>query len=124
MNRAAGLLFAGALGLSACQKPPPPPPPQLRFDCARGFEALAADIAAAPGAKLANTPGEPYRYYNVDDGSVSYVVTLKTAPAHPAVFKQIAGPKGTSTIGCAYGDKPSYDRFVAYLKDLAKARRG
>jgi len=53
---------------------------------------------------------------------VSYIVTLPHAPAHPAVFKQIAGPKGTDTIGCSYGDRSSYDKFVAYLKDLAKAR--
>ena len=119
----AALLIWGALGLTACSKPePPPPPPPLAFDCARGYEALAAAIAAEPGIKLANTPGEPYRYYNAGDGAVSYVVTEPRAPAHPAVFKQIAGPGGTSTIGCPYGDGPSYDRFVTYLKDLAKVR--
>ena len=122
--RLAALLLAGALGLTACSKPAPPPAPplQLVFDCARGYEALSAAIAAEPGFKLAPSPGEPYRYYNAEDGEVSYIVTERRAPAHPAVFKQIAGPKGTSTIGCPYGDKPSYEKFVAYLRDLAKAR--
>lgn len=121
----AALLLAGAFGLSACApKPPPAPPPQLSFDCARGYEALAAAIRAEPGLKLAPTPGEPYRYYSSEDGGVSYVVTERGAPSHPAAFKQVATPHGTDTIGCPYGDRPSYDRFVTYLKDLAKARRG
>lgn len=125
MIRAAAILLAAGLGLSACSKPAAPAPTsQLRFDCARGYDRLAAAIAAEPGIKLANTPGEPYRYYSLADGSVSYVVTLPSAPAHPAVFMQIAGAHGTTTIGCPYGDKPSYERFVTYLKDLAKARRG
>jgi hypothetical protein len=121
----AALLILGALGLTACApKPPPPAPPRLAFDCARGYEALAAAIAAEPGFKLAPSPGEPYRYYSAEDGGVSYVVTQRGAPAHPAVFMQAATPRGTDTIGCPYGDRPGYDRFVTYLKDLAKARRG
>ena len=119
------LLILGALGLTACApRPPPPPPPQLAFDCARGYDALAAAIKAEPGFKLAPSPGEPYRYYSAEDGGISYVVTERGAPAHPAVFKQVATPHGTDTIGCPYGDRPSYDRFVTYLRDLAKARRG
>jgi hypothetical protein len=121
----AALLILGALGLTACApKPPPPAPPQLAFDCARGYAALAAAIAAEPGLKLAPAPGEPYRYYSAEDGGVSYVVTERGAPAHPAVFKQVATPHGTDTIGCPYGDGPGYGRFAAYLRDLAKARRG
>ncbi len=125
MIRAAALLLAAGLGLAACSKPAPPAPvSQMRFDCARGYDRLLTAIVAEPGVKLANTPGEPYRYYSLPDGSVSYVVTLPGAPAHPAVFMQLAGPGGTTTLGCPYGDKPSYDRFVTYLKGLAKARRG
>jgi hypothetical protein len=117
------LLIWSALGLTACARPEPPPAPRLAFDCARGFDVLAAAIAAEPGLKLAVAPGEPYRYYNALDGAVSYVITEPRAPAHPAVFKQIAGPQGTETIGCPYGDKAGYDRFFTYLRDLAKARR-
>lgn len=122
--RPAALLILGALGLTACTPKPPPPPPPLAFECARGYEALSAAIAAEPGFKLAPSPGEPYRYYSAADGGVSYVVTEPGAPAHPAVFKQVATPKGTDTTGCPYGDRAGYDRFVTYLKDLAKARRG
>jgi hypothetical protein len=122
--RPAALLILGALGLTACApKPPPPAPARLAFDCARGYPALAGAIAAEHGLKLAPSPGEPYGYYNAEDGQVSYVVTRPGAPAHPAVFKQLATPHGTDTIGCAYGDRASYDRFVTYLRDLAKARR-
>ncbi len=125
MTRAAVLLLAAGLFLAACSKPAAPAPvSQMRFDCARGYGHLVEAITAEPGVKLANTPGEPYHYYSLPDGSVSYVVTLPSAPAHPAVFMQLAGPGGTTTIGCPYGDKTSYDRFVAYLKALAKARRG
>ena len=119
----AALLIWSALGLAACARPEAPPAPRLAFDCARGYDALAAAIAAEPDLKLAPAPGEPYRYYNAQDGAVSYVVTEPRAPAHPAVFKQTAGPKGATTVGCPYGDRPGYDRFLAYLNDLAKARR-
>lgn len=116
------LLVAGALGLTACARAEPPPRPPLALDCARGFEALSAAVAAEPGLKLAPAPGEPYRYFNAEDGAVSFVVTQPGAPAHPAVFRQLATPSGMLTTGCAYGDRPGYDRFLAYLKDLARAR--
>ncbi|HEX5376944.1 MAG TPA: hypothetical protein VFW47_00120 [Phenylobacterium sp.] len=119
----AALLIAGALGLAACSKPDPPPPPELAFDCAAGFDALSARISAEPGLKLAPSPGEPYRYYNAEDGHVSYVVTQPGAPAHPAVFKQSVGPGGRAQTGCAYGDRAGYETFAAYLKGLAKGRR-
>lgn len=118
----AALLIAGALGLTACARAEPPPRPPLTLDCAQGFQALSARIAAEPGLKLAPSPGEPYRYFNAEDGAVSFVVTQPGAPAHPAVFRQLATPAGMQTTGCAYGDGPGYDRFVAYLKGLAKAR--
>jgi hypothetical protein len=120
--KAGALLLAGAL--TACApKPPPAPPADFRIDCALGYDQLAARIAAIPGVKLARTPGEPYHYFNTADGHASYVVTLPGGAGHPAVIQQRASSDGMIQTGCAYGDRPGYDRLVAYLKSLAAARR-
>ena len=116
------LLLAGALTLSACA-PKPAPPEDFKIDCALGYDALAARIAAIPGVKLARTPGEPYHYFNTADGHASYVVTLPGGAGHPAVIQQSASSDGQIQTGCSYGDKPGYDQLIAYLKSLAGARR-
>ena len=123
--KAGARLLSGALLLSLCAcapKPPPAAPPEFQIDCALGYDALAARIAAVPGIVLARTPGEPYHYFNAADGHASYVVTLAGGAGHPAVIQQTAGTDGMIQTGCSYGDKAGYDRLVAYLKSLAGAR--
>lgn len=109
------------LALASCARPAPPPAP-VALDCARGFDELATRIAADPAVKLAPSPGEPYRYYNSADGKLSYVVTETAAPAHPAIVRQVAGADRLVTDGCGFGDRPSYDKLLAYLRDLARGR--
>jgi hypothetical protein len=119
---ARALLLAGALLLSACAPKPAPPPADFRIDCALGYDALAARIAAIPEVKLARTPGEPYHYFNTADGHASYVVTLPGGAGHPAVIQQSASSDGLLQTGCSYGDRAGYDQLIAYLKSLAGAR--
>ena len=125
MSRAGAAALALAVGgLSACApKAQAPAPGPLALDCARPFEAQAAAIAAQPGFTETKSPGEPYRYINAQDGRASYVITLPDAPAHPALVRQVSGPKGQDTTGCAYGDKPAYEQLFAYLTSLTAARR-
>jgi len=128
VRRSAAVFALLALALAACTPPQaeaPPAPPAL--DCARGFEALSAAIAAAPGVIAApRTPGEPYRFYNAEDGSASYLVTEPGAPGHPAILKQEsaseAGRKVMRNTGCPYGDAKGYAGLEAYLASLAAAR--
>lgn len=123
--RPLGLVSGGALLLmSACapKAVEAPAPAPLVLDCALGFEALSAKIAAEPGLTRATAPGEPYRYYNAADGHVSYVVTEPGGAGHPAIVRQTATPSGMAEDGCPYGDKAGYDELVAYLRSLAKVR--
>lgn len=123
--RGAGPLLGGALLLvSACapKAEAPPAPKPLVLDCALGFDALSARIAAEPGLARATAPGEPYRYYNAADGHVSYVVTEPGGAGHPAVVRQTATTSGMVEDGCPYGDKAGYDQLVAYMKSLAQVR--
>jgi hypothetical protein len=97
------------------------PPPAAVLDCAKGFEALSAAVAATPGMTRApKTPGEPYSFYNAEDGKTSYVVTEAGAPGHPAILMQAMGPAGQETTGCPFGDKAGYDQLAAYLASLAQ----
>ena len=117
------LPLAGALLLSACAEPEAPAPPPLKLDCALGFEALSARIAAEPGTKpAAKERGEPFRYYNAEGGQSSYMITEPGAPGHPAILKQEVTPAGVANSGCAYGDAKGYAELVAYLEALARAR--
>src|SRR5690606_7123198 len=115
-------LVAVSLTVAACSPEPAPPPAPLALDCAKGFEALSAAVAAQPDLKLADAPGEPYGFYNAADGSVSFIVTRPGAPAHPAVLRQLASGGRMETTGCAFGDKAAYDRLVAYVESLAAVR--
>ena len=123
----AALLLGGALVLSACSPTAPATeaetPAAVAFDCATGFDALSAAIAAAPGLKAApKEPGEPYRFYSATDGSVSYMITEPGAPGHPAVLRQAAKGGAIVNDGCPYGDRAGYEQLLAYLEGLAKAR--
>jgi len=113
--------IALALALGACSPKADMPPPAAPLDCAKGFEALSAAIAATPGITRApKTPGEPYSFYNAEDGRTSYVVTETGAPGHPAILMQAMGPAGQETTGCPFGDKAGYDQLAAYLASLAQ----
>ena len=102
---------------------PAAPAPLAELDCARGYDALAAEIAAQPDLVQAPSPGEPYRFLNHRSGTPSFVVTLPEAPAHPAILKQESLAGGMRTTGCRFGDQAAYDQLVTYIESLA-ARRG
>ncbi len=126
MRRGLGAAFL-ALSLSACAPQVEAPKPDFRLDCARGFEALSADLSALPGYNLARKEqGEPFHYLNAEDGQISYMVTEPGEPGHPAILKQrvdrSVSPPRILTTGCAYGDQAGYAQLVAYLDSLAKAR--
>src|SRR5690606_25376266 len=116
------LALALLLTASGCAPKTEPPRPPLALDCGEGFEALSSAIAAEPGLKLADAPGEPYGFYNSADGALSFVVTRPGAPAHPAVLRQIAAGGRMETTGCAFGDKAAYEQLIAYVGSLAGAR--
>ena len=118
------------LALAACA---PKAEPQagargpLTLDCAAGFDALAAQVAAIPGVRPAlKVPSEPYRFYNAMDGKAAYAVTEPAAPAHPAVLRQVAERRGDRltmrNTGCAYGDPVAYRELMTYLEGLGAGR--
>ena len=120
--RALAPLLGGALALAACAPQAEAPAQVPQLDCALGFDALAAKIAAEPGVRPAPPePGEPYRFYTSADASVSYMITLKGAPGHPAILEQRAAAGHVTNSGCPFGDKAGYDQLNAYLQSLAKA---
>ena len=108
------------LPLCACApKAEPPPPGPLALDCAQPFEAQAARITAQPNLMPApKEPGEPYRFYSAASGAVSYVITQKGAPGHPAILMQTAAGGQVKTTGCPYGDAKGYQTLLAYIDSL------
>jgi hypothetical protein len=107
------------LTLAACsQKPAEQDLTYLDPDCAKPFDEQVAAIIAQPGLVPAGVVGsEPYSYYSSTDGHISYLITRKGSPAHPAIMIQKAG-QGVTTSGCAYGSKKGYDQLLAYLESL------
>jgi hypothetical protein len=105
--------------LAACsQKPAERELTYLDLDCAKPFDAQVAAIIAQPGLVPAGVVGsEPYSYYSSADGRVSYLITRKGSPAHPAIMIQRAN-NGVTTSGCPYGGKKGYDQLFAYLESL------
>ena len=125
--RAAALLPL-ILALAACGRSAPEPPAAtsvaapVALTCADGFETLVARIKAAPGLAAAPPePGEPYRFYNAQDGRASYLVTEPGAPGHPAILlQQAVGGGQVRNSGCPFGDRQGYDQLTAYLESLAR----
>jgi len=114
-----------AFPLCACApKAEAPPPAPLALDCAQPFEAQAARITAQPHLVPApKEPGEPYRFYSVEGGSVSYVITEKGAPGHPAILMQAAAGGQLKTTGCPYGDAKGYAKVLAYIDSLKRVTK-
>src|SRR5262245_13985260 len=119
MTAAPRWMLAGVLLLAACsQKAADAPVAYLELDCAKPFDAQVAELIAQPKLVPAGTVGaEPYSYYSAADGSVSYLVTRKGSPAHPAIMMQRAR-NGVHTTGCPYGSKRGYDELHAYPDSL------
>ena len=106
------------LTLAACAPKTEPPATYRDLDCAQPFDAQVATIIAQPRLVPAGTVGsEPYSYYSAADGSVSYLISRKGSPAHPAIMIQRAR-NGVHTSGCAYGSRKGYDELLAYLESL------
>ena len=111
------------LTLSACA-PKPTAPASTALNCAQGFDALRARIAAHPGVQAAPfDPGDPFRAYNLATGEASWFVTEPGSPAHPAILMQQVTPTGLKNTGCAYGDRGAYDQLMAYLVSLKAGRK-
>lgn len=111
--------FLAAVALAGCsQKTVEQPVAYLQPDCAAPFDAQVAAITAQPNLVPAGNVGaEPYSYYSSTDGSVSYLITRRGSPAHPAIMIQRAR-NGVTTDGCAWGSKPAYEELKAYLESL------
>jgi len=106
--------------LAACAPKAEAPPPLPALDCARGFAALSADIAASPALRAApKEPGEPYRFYLSNAGGTAFVITEPGAPGHPAVLKQEKRGGQTLNSGCPFGDHAGYQQVLTYLQSLA-----
>ena len=117
------MALALCLTLSACAQKPEPPAAWLNLDCTKAFDAQRDAIVAQPGLVPAGEVGsEPYSYYSTPDGRVSYLITRKGSPAHPAIMIQRAQATITTT-GCAYGSRKGYDQLLAYLESLKTWRR-
>lgn len=116
--------FGLACALAACSQKSAPPPAPLALDCALPFEAQAARLIAQPHLTPApHDPGEPYRFYSTEDGAVSYVITEKGAPGHPAILMQTAAAGQVKTTGCPYGDPKGYAKVLAYIDSLKAAAK-
>lgn len=117
------LALALFLSLSACAPKPAPQAAWLDLDCTKPFDVHSAAIKAQPGLVPAGEVGsEPYSYYSTPDGRVSYLITRKGSPAHPAIMIQKAQAT-IATTGCAYGSRKGYDQLLAYLESLKTWRR-
>lgn len=113
-----------ALLLSACAPKTPPPPQMIGLNCATPFETLKAKITAQPHMVPAPQDyAEPYDFYSSDDGRVSYLITRKGAPGHPAIMMQRAVGAEVRTTGCPYGERAGYAQLLAYLEGLKAWRR-
>jgi hypothetical protein len=118
------------LALAACSpRAQAPAGPTFRLDCAKGFEAQAAALAADPAIKAApRGEGQPYRFFNAADGKTAWVVTEAGSAAHPAIVEQAAarenGALAMKNRGCAYGDRAGYDELLRYMDTLSAGRRG
>jgi hypothetical protein len=90
----------------------------LDLDCAKPCDAQVAASHRAAGARSAGTVGsEPYSYYSAPTAGVSYLITRKGSPAHPAIMIQRARQRGPH-LGCAYGSKTAYAELKTYLESL------
>ena len=125
MRGFAALPLLIALPLCACApKAEAPPPAPLALDCAQPFGAQAAKITAQPNLVPApKEPGEPYRFYSVAAGSVSYVITEQGAPGHPAILMHTAAGGQVKTSGCPYGDIKGYQTVLTYIDSLKAATK-
>ena len=123
--RACALALLIPLPFCACApKAEAPVAAPLALDCAMPFEAQAAKLTAQPRLIPApKEPGEPYRFYSTEGGSVSYVITEKGAPGHPAILMQAASGGQVKTTGCPYGDKKGYEKVLAYIDSLKAGPR-
>jgi len=116
--------LAVLLTVGACSQDAEEAITYLGLDCAQPFDAQAAALTAQPKLDPAPVePAEPYRFYSSADGSVSYLITQGSAPAHPAIMMQRAGGGTVKTTGCRYGGRKAYDELLAYLDSLKQWTR-
>ena len=113
------LLALVLLSLAACAPKTEPVAVFIAPDCNLAFDKQVPLLTGQPGlAAPVKEPGEPYSFHNAANGSVSYVVTEPSAPAHPAILMQRATAGASVTSGCAYGDKAEFDKLKTYIESL------
>ena len=124
MRGPVALALLSTFPLCACAPQTTPPAEALGLDCALPFEIQSAKLTAQRGLRPSPEDyAEPYLYYSSEDGRVSYLITRKGAPGHPAIMMQRAQGGEVRTTGCPYGDRKGYDQLMTYLDGLKTWRR-
>jgi hypothetical protein len=94
------------------------------LDCARGFDALIAQLQARPDLET-YAGGDPL-LANYNDGAALalYNVTKPGHPAYPAFVKRkLNGAGPVQTSACGYGDKAAFDLLLKDIDRLNAAVR-
>jgi hypothetical protein len=123
LRRVLALTAFAVFGATAACAPKPEAarPTPVALDCAQPFDVMSAKIVTQPRLTPApKEPGEPYRFYSMEGGGTSYVITEKGAPGHPAILMQVAANGQETTTGCPYGDPKGYQKVLAYIESLKK----
>ena len=122
MMRALAPVAGAGLGIALLAGCSPATAPEHVFivpDCNLAFDKQVPLLIGQPGlAAPVKEPGEPYTFHNAANGSVSYVVTEPSAPAHPAILMQRAAGGTSTTAGCAYGDMGEFEILKTYIESL------
>jgi hypothetical protein len=94
------------------------------LDCARGFEALTAQLMARPNLEP-YAGGDPLLANYNDGGALAlYNVTKPGHPAHPTIVKRkLNGAAAVQTSACGYGDKAAFDKLLQDIDALNAAVR-
>ena len=89
------------------------------LDCALGFDALAAQFAAAKPTPYASA--DPLLETSSDNDLRLYTVTRAGHPAHPMAVKRqikVGGATTVETSACGFGDKAAFETLIQQIYQL------